>query len=323
MKVVYVVVSTTGDTYYEQTLISAISLKKHNPAAQVYFLVDQDTARTLTGKRTLHEKLGVTVITVDVPTDMPNMQRSRFIKTSMNRWVEGSFFYIDGDTMICDTLDGMDETIDVGMVADGHVEAEKHVRLAVIKKHLRKANFPFEFFDGNYYNGGFMWYSGSMRAERLLGLWHELWLKGYKKMPSDQSYLNEANRILRGAITEVSGIWNCQVNLPHFIKYVFDAKVLHYFSTDKTRTYYDLVDKTLQKTVLDATHDRLDAIIEKPKSGFGMMAETESAFQRYSIYNDIRWLYNNFHLLFCVFDFLSHCFFFVPKTLKHLMERKR
>ena len=322
MKVVYVVVSGGNDTYYEQTLISAISLKKHNPAAQVYFLVDQDTAHTFTGKRTLHEKLGVNVVTVDVPADMPNMQRSRFIKTSMNRWVEGSFFYIDGDTMICDTLDGMDETIDVGMVADGNVKAEKHVGIAPIRKCIRKANFPFEFFDGNYYNGGFMWCSGSKKAEKLLGLWHELWLRGYKKMPLDQPYLNEANRILRGAITEVSGIWNCQVNLPHFIKYVFDAKVLHYFSTDKTRTYYDLANELLQKTVLDATHDRLDAIIEKPKSGFGMMAETEAAFQRYSIYNNIYWLYNNFHPLFRVLEVLNRCFFFVPKTLKHLVESK-
>lgn len=327
MKVVYVVVSNVNDTYYEQTLISAISLKKHTPSAQVYFLVDQDTAKTLTGKRTLHEKIGVNVVTVDVPADLPNMQRSRFIKTSMNLWVEGSFFYIDGDTVVCDTLDGMDESIDVGMVPDGNGKFEYCPTKKTSSRYKKKIGFSLENFDENYYNGGFMWYSDSKKAEQLLQLWHELWFKGYKKMPTDQPYLNEANKILKGAITEVSGVWNCQVlfDTPIWLPYIHEAKIIHYGSAKQV--LYDLRDEKIQRSILKERHEKLDTILENPKSAFktrvNQNTKLDIEFNMSAFHYNFRWCYENLHPLFCVCDFLSRCFFFAPKKLKRLVTGKQ
>ena len=40
---VYVLTSKTGDTYYEQTLVSAISLRSHMPQANIILVVDDNT----------------------------------------------------------------------------------------------------------------------------------------------------------------------------------------------------------------------------------------------------------------------------------------
>ena len=44
MNFVYVLVSNEKDTYYEQTMISASSLLKHNSGAKVTIIVDQGPA---------------------------------------------------------------------------------------------------------------------------------------------------------------------------------------------------------------------------------------------------------------------------------------
>lgn len=64
MKYVYVLTSTPKDLYYEQALMSAYSLRKHNPAAQLIVLVDNKTNASLTeeNKRTALKKYASQII---------------------------------------------------------------------------------------------------------------------------------------------------------------------------------------------------------------------------------------------------------------------
>jgi cellulose synthase/poly-beta-1,6-N-acetylglucosamine synthase-like glycosyltransferase len=55
-KIVYVLTSNEKDLLLEQLLLSLYSLKYHNPTADVYLVVDQDTFSSIKGCRTLIEE---------------------------------------------------------------------------------------------------------------------------------------------------------------------------------------------------------------------------------------------------------------------------
>ena len=77
----YVLVSKPGDTYYEQTLVSAISLRHHMPDANIVLLVDNRTAATLVEKRAEIKKYVTSVKSVDLSDSLTNVQKSRWLKT--------------------------------------------------------------------------------------------------------------------------------------------------------------------------------------------------------------------------------------------------
>ena len=52
-KIIYVLVSSPEDIYYEQCLVSVYSLRKYHKNAEVVVLVDDATAASLTGNRSL------------------------------------------------------------------------------------------------------------------------------------------------------------------------------------------------------------------------------------------------------------------------------
>ena len=59
MNIAYILISTPNDTFYEQTAISVMTLRKVMPDANVYILVDKDTKSTFKDKRTILEKYNV------------------------------------------------------------------------------------------------------------------------------------------------------------------------------------------------------------------------------------------------------------------------
>ena len=75
----YVLVSKPGDTYYEQTLVSAVSLRYHMPDANIVLLTDDRTADTLVGNRAEIKKYVTSIKCVNLPNSLSNMQRSRWL----------------------------------------------------------------------------------------------------------------------------------------------------------------------------------------------------------------------------------------------------
>ena len=53
MNIAYILISTPNDTFYEQTAISVMTLRKVMPDANLYILVDKDTKSTFKDKRTI------------------------------------------------------------------------------------------------------------------------------------------------------------------------------------------------------------------------------------------------------------------------------
>lgn len=320
MNFVYVLVSSEKDTYYEQTVISISSLRKNNPSAQIFLIVDQDTKNTLVGKRIVHNNYNVNIVSITLPPKMNNRDRSRFLKTSMNQYIKGNFMYIDGDTVICDSLEDFDTSIEIGMVLDGHTNFSKAYTYKPNLARCKKMKFSPGINDC-YFNGGFMWVKDCENSRKFFSLWHELWKYSLKKfnIGLDQPALNETNYRLGGIITVVDGIWNCQVARRNpSTRFIYDAKILHYFATRK-KNCFDLSDPLIQKTLLDAEHSELDKILNNPKAAFSdvidMNIDMESLFiERTSTYTILRSIYH-IKPLFFILDIFSKVILFVPKRI--------
>ena len=79
-KFVYVVVANEGNYYFEQMLISALSLKLFNPNANIYVLVDIDTYSFIEQRKQEYDNVVSEIIEVETPCGFDNMRKSRFIK---------------------------------------------------------------------------------------------------------------------------------------------------------------------------------------------------------------------------------------------------
>lgn len=271
MKIVYVLISNEKDTYYEQTVISVMSLRKVMPEAEVILLVDNDTFDTFKGKRTMPENLNVNVIPVNVPAEYNSKDRSRYLKTTMRSNVTGDFLYIDGDTVICESMEDIDRNMVIGCVLDKHYMLENNPSGRGIIKRANQCGFHSDY-EGKHFNGGFMWVKDDKRSYEFFNLWYDLWkLARDKGVTQDQASLNEANYRFNGLIQEMDGTWNCQIsNRTGALQYLYNARMIHYFASYGNRGVpYDLADREILKSVFDDEPDhRLLEILDNPKAGF-------------------------------------------------------
>lgn len=305
---VYVLVSNERDTYYEQTMISAESLLKHNDKARIVIIVDQDTAKTFCGKREYHKKLGLEISTIQVPDSMNNRDRSRFLKTTMYNYIDEDFLFIDGDTLICDNLCTIDQSLSIGMVLDRHFLISESCYKSFYDKRTRPLKWSAGFED-KHFNSGVIWAKKSEDAKKLFDLWHSLWKKTLKSgaIVYDQTALNEANVQLGGIIQELDGTWNCQVSRRSAaLKYVYNAKILHYYASFGL-TCYDLANKDVQRSVLEEQHAELNKILANPKAAFSdvvdMVADSTSVnIQRSACYNILSKIYKRLPFIFRIMN---------------------
>lgn len=124
-KLVYVLVSTPSDFYYEQVLISAWSAKYWNPDMKILLVVDELTDATQIGKRTALADVVDEKIVIDLSeggtSNYTSKERSRMLKTNLRSYVRGDILYVDTDTVVCGTLEDIDSfNMNIGAVNDGH-----------------------------------------------------------------------------------------------------------------------------------------------------------------------------------------------------------
>lgn len=312
MKFVYVLVSNEKDTYYEQTMISVTSLLQHNNGATVVIIVDQGTAATFTGKKTLHEKLGVQICEIQVPEQYNNRDRSRFLKTTMYNYVDEDFLFIDGDTIICDKLSDIDQSISIGMVLDRHFLISESCYKSFYDQRTKPLKWSAGFED-KHFNSGVIWVKKSAATKKFFELWHKLWKETLEKysVVYDQTAMNEVNAQMQGIIQELDGTWNCQVSRRSAaLKYVYNAKILHYYASFGL-TCYDLANKDIQRSVLEEQHTELDKILANPKAAFSsvldMVADSTSVnIQRTACYTFILKIFNKKPFVFKLINKICH-----------------
>lgn len=321
MTFVYVLVSNEKDTYYEQTMISAQSLLQHNEGAKVVILVDQGTAETFSGKRTVHEKLGVEIKEIQVPEQYNNRDRSRFLKTTMYNYIDEDFLFIDGDTLICDELrcdsSEIDPSMSIGMVLDRHQKISENSYENFYDLRAKPLGWSSGYQD-KHFNSGVIWVKKSDDAQKFFNEWHKLWKETLEKysVVYDQTALNEVNARLNGIVKEMDGVWNCQATRrSSFLKYLHEAKIMHYYASFGL-TCFDLANKKIQRTVLNDSHKALDAIMANPKVAFSSVQDvnadlTSVKIQRTAFYRAIAFMYKRLGFAYRAIDKI--CGIFIRK----------
>jgi len=233
MKYLYVLTSDDTDYYLEQALMSVTSLKIRMPDGFVSLLIDDATEKTLAGKRAAIRGLVDEIKTVEIDRRFDKTKRSRWLKTSMRNLIEGDFLYIDCDTVICDTLDGI-ERLDsaLGAALDKHCLLDAHHMKETIQRNDKKAGFSASFESSQHFNSGVLWCGDVPACHAFFEEWHRLWLGGVAKgVVADQPSLNMANVNRCGLITELDRSWNCQITYGG-LRYLMDSKIIHYFASN-------------------------------------------------------------------------------------------
>lgn len=236
-KLVYVVVGSDKDYYVENAWVSAFSAKQHNICIQIYFVTDRSTKTYIQDKKERIKDVVDKFVVVDLPSALNNMQRSRYIKTSLYNYIEGDFLFIDTDTVICDSLSEIDNILNepnfcIGAVNDRHKFMTINKREPSLTEAAKKIDLCFSESDEIYFNSGVMLVKKSVNSKLFYQKWHQNWLIGLEKGVSiDQVSLALTNQQLNYPIKLLSGIWNCQI-LTNALKYLCDAKIIHYFATN-------------------------------------------------------------------------------------------
>lgn len=241
MKYVYVLTSDENDYYLEQALMSIASLKMVMPHAFVALLIDDVTEKTFTGNRGNIRKLVDELRAVEIDKKYKKVARSRWLKTSMRQLIEGDFLYIDCDTIISGDLSEITEKdIALGGVADNHQLFSEYSGRDYVFSIMKFLNFPFSPEPQYYINGGLLFCRDAKLCYDFFAEWHRLWILCTKKnIFIDQISLNMAHVYFNQCIHEIGGIWNCQVQTGGLV-YLFDAKILHYWSSRRTENPYML-----------------------------------------------------------------------------------
>ncbi len=283
MKYLYVLTSTPKDLYYEQALMSAYSLRNHMPDAEIIVLVDNKTNAAFNeeNKRTALKKYASQIISIDFEDSVPNVDRSRLIKTSIPEYVDGSFLYIDCDTIICDDLSEIEkEDAVTGGVLDGHVMLNEHIHKKYFLARDKKLGFSGTKALSANINGGLILAKADTpqhqeQTKELFRQWNEIWkYSAYEKHDKhDQSALNEANFRTGLKMKFLDGKWNCQPSHGG-LAFLKEAKIIHYYSSEFSGKnyipYYKLADKELQMRIKEAGDipEDIKAMIDEPKFQF-------------------------------------------------------
>lgn len=242
-KLVYVLTCAPEKYYIEQALIAVFSVRRWNPEAHIVLVVDDKTDELLVGKRA--ELLDYVTEKIVVPFANPSltpMYRSRWIKTSVRKFVKGDFLFVDCDTIVCKSLAAIDEFgVEVGAVWESHLLVKDYCYSLWEKAIGANSKLGVDLDqEGEYFSSGVLYVKDTPSTYQLYELWHRYWLESQTIGVSiDQPSLAKANRDCGHLIKRIPDTYNCIL----FTKNDFTEKayVLHvtafrnpcYLFTDK------------------------------------------------------------------------------------------
>jgi lipopolysaccharide biosynthesis glycosyltransferase len=316
MQYLYVLTSSATDTYYEQFFLSITSLRLFAPDASITVLLDQRTKDSLIGLRSGYEKIVSETKIIKTPDFLSSKESSRWIKTSMRQYVTGDFLYIDCDTVIACKLDYSFSTdIIIGAIPDCHIHFSEHHYYRQFRDENLKLGFTSILECNTYYNGGIIYCKDDPKAYRFFEKWHSLWKKGRDMGNSqDMPSLNRANYELCNIITEIGGVWNCQIS-NNGLPFLHHAKIIHYFATSLAfmdspfMLASDSILYSIKKT--GTISEEILKYLQDPKSAFKpdskIIADTDvlGVFDT-SLFTIIRRLKKNHKILFDALETIAY-----------------
>ena len=135
LQLVYVLISSESDFFLEEFWVSLFSLRRFHPKDKVVVLTDHPTAERVRDRPQLASMITDLKI-IDLPDDYDGRLRSRTLKTSVRNLIDGDFLTIDTDTVICGSLDEVDNlpVKNIGMVPEMHgpLKTISHINLLLM-----------------------------------------------------------------------------------------------------------------------------------------------------------------------------------------------
>ena len=229
-KVVYVLVCSREDCYYEQLLLSLQSLRWHQPDCRVEVVTDSDSYRyVLSRQDPLLE--GVSLKPVGIPeAERGGTYKSRWLKTRLRSLTDGDFLYLDTDTLIARPLDGIDR-FDADIAAVINRNGQPELPEKEDRYFLERAGYS-GLKDAPYFNAGVLLVRDTQPARAFFDDWHRLWLGlvGAGKPLFDQAPFYKANLEAGLPVRELPGEWNVQIRSDSSIHFFKEAIVLHTYA---------------------------------------------------------------------------------------------
>lgn len=241
-QIIYSIISSEQDHYLEQLILSIYSLRMHNPKVYVVVVTDNSTVSTFTGWRSCIKEMINHLQVIPIPKEYNQMQRSRYLKTNLRKFIKGNYLFIDTDTIICGSLEEIDNIdADMALVADCNGNLLLDEQSVVDRCHIAGFN---NMNNQPYFNSGVMFVRDTIAAHKLYTEWFTQWQHSLNKGVSlDQPSMNYANIQVGKLIKELSGIWNCQIFFKGWM-FLPKAKIIHYAgggSQEKLQDLYRLV----------------------------------------------------------------------------------
>ena len=298
IKVVYVLISDGDDDFCEMTLLSVRTLRIHNPNADVYILTDDSSFQVFSRNYGLSPD-GATVVVVPIPEGFDKRKRSRYLKTSLRKYISGDFLFVDCDTLICGSLDDIASCkYDIGCVPDFHTQTSLN-RPEMISQ--CEENGFYNLIGMPYYNSGVIFSKDTPLCAEFFAEWHRLWLvSSTKGNLLDQPAFCQANVNLGFPIHEIPGEWNCMIQFKEGRALLRKAKILHYFSSpafsSPPRSF--LLDTIKRTRSIDHS---LDNLVRNPKTiGFATIASDigNRDFWNRFVFSDFLYVYCFIHPLY-------------------------
>jgi len=226
-QVVYTLVSSETDVFLEELWASLYSLRQFHPEVTVRVLVDEPTKEYMMHFPELC-KMVTEIVVAPVPEEYNAKQRSRVIKTFVRNLVDGTYLYLDVDTVICKPLDGIDEiSCDIAAVPDCHLPM-KDLMFSPVEG--IKRTFGVDVSDmETWFNAGVMLVADNDKTRKFFQAWREKWTYSCfeRGQSQDQPALSVVNKEFGGLMQKMPDIYNAQVAVS--LKYFADAAILHWW----------------------------------------------------------------------------------------------
>ncbi len=247
-KLLYVLVSSPNDIYLEQAYISMRSAKYHMPNVKISLIMDKLTEDSLYNERKKILDIIDEKVVLDLPEELTGQKRSRILKTSCRNIIDGDFLFIDCDTIILKPLDEIDSfQAELAACRDSHSPFWTNPYRKMCIDHCKKIGCQIER-EQEYFNSGVILARDTEKVRSFYREWNRNWQDGVRNgVLMDQPAFAKTNLQFNHLISLLSDFWNCQVI--HCIKYINNAKILHYLCTSPTklgdRQMFLLRDKSL------------------------------------------------------------------------------
>ena len=270
MKILYVLVSSESDFYYEQALISMMSAKYQMPNCTISLLTERETDDGLKESRNLIDKYISEKVVIDLDKNLPPMQKSRWLKTSMRSLIDGDILYVDVDTVFAAPVDESLFTEDIMGVPDGNCLLKNHPMKWFIEDNLKTVHFDNTL--DYHINSGVLFFKDTPMAHSFAQKWHERWLECCKKeIFIDQTALHQAIVDSGKKLGLLPESMNAQFG--RNINTLANGVILHYYSSWAKSSFYDPAYKFLQTEWLsnfrtNPNSKEFQELIKNPQKAF-------------------------------------------------------